>query len=77
MVIYGHKVSELILPKLKKKWKQKKVFCVVAFDPIRIQTCLTPQNGHQYPSFVKDIHAIAKKMTRNERKLAKCKGCDI
>ena len=36
MVIYGHKVSELILPKLKKKWKQKKVFYVVAFDPIRI-----------------------------------------
>ena len=55
----------------------KKVVYVVAFDPIRIQTCLTPQNDHQYLSFVKDIHAIAKKMTRNDRKIAKCKGCDI
>ena len=73
----SHKFSEFFLPKLKKKWKQKKVFYVVAFDPIRIQTCLTPQNDHQYLSFVKDIHAIAKEMTRNDRKIAKCKGFDI
>ena len=72
----SHKFSEFFLPKLKKK-RKKKGFYVVAFDPIRIQTCLTPQNDHQNLSFVKDIHAVAKKMTRNDRKIAKCKGCDI
>ena len=55
----------------------RKVFLVVAFDPIRIQTCLTSQNERQYLSFVKDIHAVAKKMTRNDGKTAKWKSCDI
>ena len=32
------------------------VFYVEAFDPIEIQTHLTPQNDHQHPSFVKDIY---------------------
>ena len=53
------------------------MFYVVAFDPIRIQTCLEPQNDHQYLSCVKDIHVVGKKMTRNDGKIAKHKGCDI
>ena len=57
-----------------KKWKPKNF---VAFDFIRIQTRLAPQNEHQHLSFVKYIHVVGKKMTRNDRKIAKCKGCDI
>jgi hypothetical protein len=55
----------------------KNVFHVVAFDLIRIQTSLAPQNEHQNLSFVKDIHVVGKRMTRNDHKIAKCKGCDI
>ena len=61
----SHKFSEFFLPRLKKNWKPKKCFYVVAFDLIRIQTCLAPQNKHQHLSFVKDIHVVGKKMARN------------
>ena len=71
----SHKFSEFFLPKLKKICKPKKVFHVIAFDLIRIQTGLAPQNEHL--SFVKDIHVVGKRMTRNDHKIAKCKGCDI
>ena len=73
----SNKFSDIFLPKLKEIRKPKKVFHVVAFDLIRIQTGLAPQNEHQNLSFVKDIHVVGKKMTRNDRKIAKCKGCDI
>ena len=73
----SHKFSEIFLPELKKTWKQKKVFHVVAFDLIRIQTCLAPQNEHQNLSFVKDIHEDDKRINRNDHKIAECKGCDI
>ena len=55
----------------------KKVFHVVAFDLIRIKTGLAPQNEYQNLSFLKDIHVVGKRMTRNGHKIAKCKGCDI
>ena len=51
-------------------------FNVVAFDPIIIQTCFAPQNEHHHLNLVKCIHVLGKKMTRNDRKIAKCKGCD-
>ena len=38
---------------------------------------LVPQNDHQHLSFVKDIYAVGKTITKNSRKIAKCKGCDI
>ena len=41
---------------------------VVAFDQIKIQTCLALQNDRQNPSFVKDNYVVGKKMTRNGRK---------
>ena len=41
---------------------------VVAFDPIKIQTCLAPQNDCQNLSFVKDDYVVVEKMTRNGRK---------
>ena len=34
---------------------------VVAFDPIKIQTCLAPQNDCQNLSFVKDNYVVGKK----------------
>ena len=36
-------------------------YAVVAFDPIKIWTCLAAQNDHQHLSFVKDIHVVGKK----------------
>ena len=54
----------------------EKFMCqVIAFEPIEIQTCLTPQNNCKYLRFVKDTHVVGKKMTRKDRKMAKCKGC--
>ena len=73
----SHKFSEFFLLKLKKKWKPKNVFYAVAFDLIKIWTHLAPQNEHQNLNFMKDTHVVGKKMTRNDRKIAKCKGCDI
>ena len=74
----SHKFSDFFFPKLKKNiWKPKKVIHVVAYNLIKIQTGLAPQSEHQNLSFVKDIHVVGKKMTRNDHKIAKCKGCDI
>ena len=73
----SHKFSEFFLPKLKKNGNQKNVFYVVAFDLIIIQTHFALQNKHQHLSFEKYIHVVGKKMTRNDRKIDKCKGCDI
>ena len=73
----SHKFSEFFLPQLKKIWKPKKGFHVVAFDLIIIQTRLAPQNEHQNLSFVKDIHVVSKRMAEMIIKLPKCKGCDI
>ena len=36
---------------------------VIAFNPIKIQTCLAPQNDRQDLSFVKDTYVDAKQMT--------------
>jgi phosphoribosylaminoimidazole carboxylase (NCAIR synthetase) len=44
------------------------VFCVISFEPIKIQTCSAPQNDRLNLSFVKDIHVVGKKMARNGRK---------
>ena len=45
------------------------MFYVVAFDPIRFLTCYTPQNDCLNLIFVKDIHAVFEKMTRNGPKM--------
>ena len=73
----NNKFSEIFLPKLKKNMETKKKIYVVAFDLIRIQTGLAPQNEHQNLSFLKVVHVVGKRMTRNNHKIAKCKGCDI
>ena len=51
------------------------MFYAVAFDPIKIWTCLTPQNDHQHLSFVKDYNVVGEQLTRNGTKKAKHKGC--
>ena len=38
----------------KKNETEKFVFYAVAFDPIKIETCLVPQNDCQHLIFVKD-----------------------
>ena len=43
-------------------------FCVITFEPIKIQTCSTPQNVCLNLSFVKDIHVVGEKMARKCRK---------
>ena len=57
----SHRFSGFFLPKLKKMETEKFVFNAVAFDPIKIWTCLAPQNGHQHLSFVKDYNVVGKK----------------
>ena len=54
---------------------EKFVFYAVAFDPIKIQTCLAPQNDCQHLIFLKDYYVVGEKMTRNGPKMAKLKGC--
>jgi hypothetical protein len=41
----------------------------VAFDPIKILTCVALQNDHQNLSFVKATNVVGKKMTRNTCKI--------
>ena len=50
---------------------------VIVLEPISIYTDWAHQNDRQNLSFVKYINVVGKKMTRNDRKIAKCKGCDI
>ena len=45
-------------------------FCVITFEPIEVQTCLSPQNDRLNLSFVKDIHVDGRKLARNGRKTA-------
>ena len=45
-------------------------FCVITFEPIKIQTYLAPQNDRLNLSFVKDNHVVGKKMARYGRKMA-------
>ena len=54
------KFSVFFLPKLK---NTVFVIHVVAFDPIKIQTSLAPQNDRLNLSFVKDIYVTCEKMT--------------
>ena len=45
------------------------IFCVT-FGPIKIKTCLAPQNDRLDLSFVKDTYVVVEKMARNGRKTA-------
>ena len=47
---------------------------VVAFDLIK---SIRHTNDSLALCFVKDIHVVGKKMTRNDHEITKCKGCDI
>ena len=46
--------------------------CVITFEPIKIQTCSSPQNDRLNLSFVKDIKVIGKKPTRYGHKMEFC-----
>ena len=45
-------------------------FCVIAFEPIKIQTCSAPQNDRLNLSFVKDKTCSWQKMARYGRYMA-------
>ena len=45
-------------------------FCVINFEPIKIQTCSAPQNDRLNLSFVKDIYVDGRELARNGRKTA-------
>ena len=49
------------------------MFYVVAFNPIRFLICYTPSNDHLNLIFVKYIHAVCEKMTRNGPKIVTLK----
>ena len=53
------------------------MICVVAFDPIKIQLCLSPQNDCQNLIFVKDNYAVREKMTRNGCKKPNLEFCFV
>ena len=48
---------------------EKIAFCVITFEPIKIQTHSAPQNDRLNFSFVKDITVVVKKMTRNRHEM--------
>ena len=45
-------------------------FCVIIFEPIKIQTCSASQNECLNFSFVKDDYVHGKKVARNGNKTA-------
>ena len=45
-------------------------FCVITFEPIKLQTHSAPQNGRLNFSFVKDVHVVGEKVARMGRKMA-------
>ena len=66
MAIYKLYISSFFSCKVENKRKGKKIVIYdVAFDPMKIQTCLAPQNDFQNLIFVKDNYVVGKKMTRN------------
>ena len=54
--------------------KTRKVFCVITFEPIEVQTRSAPQIDHLKLSFVKDIYVDGGKLDRNGRKTAICQS---
>ena len=58
------------MQKTHKTQTEKFAICVINFEPIKIQTCLAPQNDCLILNFVKNIHVVANKMTRSGLKRA-------
>ena len=65
----SHKFPFFFLQNCKKLKAKKKVFYVIAFDLIQILKSWASQNDRQILSFVKAIHVVGKKMTRNSLKM--------
>ena len=45
-------------------------FCVIIHEPIKIQTCLAPQNDPLNFVFIKDTYVDSEKVARNSNKTA-------
>ena len=53
---------------------EKFAFCVITFEPIKIQTHSAPQNDRLNFSFVKDIHVDGGNLAWNSCKTAICQS---
>ena len=46
------------------------VFCIIAFEPMKIQTSSAPENDRWNFNFVTDFYVVDEKMTKNGCKTA-------
>ena len=53
---------------------EKIEFCVITFEPIKIQTHSAPQNDRLNFSFVKDTHVDCQNLACNSCKTASCQS---
>ena len=63
-----HYIRNFFLQNRNRTKMEKIAFCVITFDPIKIQTHSAPQNDRLNFSFVKDFFVLSWKMARNGRK---------
>ena len=49
-------------------------FCIITFEPIKVQTFSAPQNDRLNLRFVKEIYEDGEKLARNGRKTAICQS---
>ena len=66
----SHDFQDFFFQNWKSRYSEKIVFYVVNFHPIKIQTCLAPQNVRQNFTFVKVLNVVCGKMARNGLKMA-------
>ena len=66
----SHNSSGFVFTKLQNTGSKKNVIYVVAFDPIKSQTCFASQNDHLNLFFVKGLKVVGEKMIRNGLKMA-------
>ena len=73
LVSCRHKMQKMQITFFYKITKKKTemeafAFCVISFEPFKIQNCSAPQNDGQNFNLVKYIKRVVKKMARNGQK---------
>ena len=69
-----HYTNNKFLQNRTKTKMEKIAFCVITFDPIKIQTRSAPQNDRLNFSFVKDAHVDGGNLASNSCKTAICQS---
>ena len=67
----SHNFFLFFLQNCKNLEARNELFCVIAFDLIKIMGSLTSQNDCQILIFVKAIYTVGETMTRNSGKMVK------